>query len=88
MKNSYAESMSRDLAERSISKKLVERAEQEANLQGLRVSDIVEKALKTYLATQTAKRSDNRYLLWHVERKSQERGKGTNSKFGVLRAMP
>ena len=55
-----------------LSRELAEWAEREANLQGMRLNDIVEKALTAYLRSQAVKRRDSRYLLWHVERKSRE----------------
>ena len=55
-----------------LSRELAEWAEREANLQGMRLNDIVEKALTAYLRSQAVKRRDSRYLLWHVERKNWE----------------
>lgn len=55
-----------------VPKELAEQAEREACLQGLKLSDIIAKALTAYLRSQTNKRRESRYLLWHVEREYWE----------------
>ncbi len=55
-----------------VPKELAERAEREAYLQGLKLSDIIAKALTAYLRSQTNKRRESRYLLWNVEREHWE----------------
>ena len=52
-----------------LSNELKERAKEEADLQGLRLKHIVEKALTVYLRSQANKRKNSRYFLWYVERK-------------------
>jgi hypothetical protein len=51
-----------------LSKDLAEQTKREAELQGLKFKDIVEKALTAYLRCQADKRRDSKYILWHVER--------------------
>jgi hypothetical protein len=56
------------------SKELAQRAVREANLQGLTLNDIVEKALTAYLRSQAVKRKESKYLLWHVDRNRADTG--------------